>query len=756
MTFSKRSNIFYPPINKKTLTGIVERITYQNEENNYVVARFRIEDPAKNLITVVGSLPSIFEGERLELDGEWQKHSKFGYQFKVSKVTNVHPVTEKGIELYLGSGLIKGIGKVYAKKIVTHFGLDTMGILNENSDRLKEVEGIGKKRLGIIKTAWQSHTEIRGIMIFLAEHNISSTYAIKIFKNYGAQTLKVLRKNPYQLADDIIGIGFLTADKIAKNIGISEDEPARIEAGIKYSLTKAADQGHLFLPQDELFKLSAEILKISPSMIKNICNKLIKINHLVNDNGAIYLAALYNAEIGLCERLLQLKTAPGLKINSLSVLTETGPKRVLQGINYNHKQKLALSKAVEEKILVLAGGPGTGKTTIIKGIIQIFEHLSQKICLTAPTGRGAKRMAEMTKREAKTIHRLLEFEPKQNVFKRNLKNPVKADVFIVDEMSMVDCTLALHLVNAIPRDARLIIVGDVDQLPSVGAGNVLRDIIDSGIVATIIFDEIFRQAVNSRIIINAHKINRGLMPSLDHRDVQVRKNNSISSDRLLPLEDFGDFLFVQEEDPEKIVRTIRELCQTKLPQRYKYFPKRDIQILTPMYRGDLGADNLNKVLQESLNPGQKKMTRGQTEFRVGDRVMQKRNDYDKRVFNGDLGVISLIDLEEQKMVVTFEKKITYEFSELDQLVLAYAITVHKSQGSEYPVVIMPITTQHYMMLQRNLLYTAITRAKELIILIGTKKALAMAVKNNRVVQRYTQLARRLRKSGQQSALKIKN
>ena len=743
MSSFKQSNIFHPHRNQTKMIGIIDRITFQNEENSYVVARFRVEDSAINLITVVGSMPAIFEGERLQLEGEWQKHSKFGLQFHVLKFAVLHPVTEKGIELYLGSGLIKGIGKVYAKKIVSEFGLDTMRILDENSDRLGEIEGIGKKRLFMIKTAWESHHEIREIMIFLAEHKISSTYALKIFKNYGTKTLKILRKNPYQLADDIVGIGFLTADKIAKNIGISEEEPARIEAGIKYTLSKAAEQGHLFLPQEELSKTTTEILQVSAELVDKICSELYKISHLINDGGAVYLSALYNAEKGLSERLIQLKTMPGLKVNSFSVLKETAQLRQLQGITYNKQQKIALSKAIQEKLLVLAGGPGTGKTTIIKGIIQIFEHLGLKISLTAPTGRAAKRLAETTKRGAKTIHRLLEFDPKDRIFKKNQKNPIKADIIIVDEMSMVDCTLALHLVKAIPVNARLLMVGDVDQLPSVGAGNVLRDIIDSGIVTTIILDEIFRQAQNSRIIVNAHKINRGLMPEWHRRNARGQNNKLNSTDRLIPLDDYGDFLFVQEDDSEKIVQMIAELCLNKLPQRYKYQPKRDIQILTPMYRGDLGADNLNKVLQDSLNPVSKKIVRGQTQFRIGDRVMQKRNDYDKKVFNGDLGLINRIDLEEQKIVVAFEKMIPYDFSELDELGLAYAITVHKSQGSEYPVVIMPITTQHYMMLQRNLLYTAITRAKELIIIIGTKKALAMAVKNNRVVQRNTQLAEKL-------------
>lgn len=746
MHSAKQQNIFQQPAAAKEFTGTIERITYRNEENNYIVARFLPEDAGKEVITIVGTLPAAVTGERMQITGEWQKHNKFGYQFQVKKLTVLLPVTKKGIENYLGSGLIKGIGPAYAQKIVHKFGFETFNVLDHDPDRLSEVEGIGEKRLNMIKQAWKSQSAVREIMVFLAERGISSTYALKIFKEYGNQTLSVLKQNPYRLADDIFGIGFLTADKIARNLGVDEDEPARIEAGIKYVLTRATEQGHLFLPEVELFRASSDLLNIPKQKVTIVCEELYRVSHLVNDNGAVYLNLLYNVEKGLAERLIQLKKAPVTLLNTEKIWRDTEKLRRLQGVEYSSRQKEALIEALKEKLLVITGGPGTGKTTIVKGIIQIFEYLGRRVFLTAPTGRAAKRLAESTGRRAQTIHRLLEFDPAVKQFKHNQKYPLRADMVIVDEMSMVDCTLAFHLVKAVPLNARLIIVGDVDQLPSVGAGNVLREIMDSGCVATVHLNEIFRQAQDSQIIINAHRINRGLMPNLELKKVQKREESVSSRFRLLPRDDYGDFLFVQEDDPEQIVSLIRELCEVKLPRRYNYKPKQDIQILTPMYRGILGADNLNRVMQEALNPNTKKISRGSYELRVGDRVMQIRNNYDKKVFNGDLGFVQQIDAEEQTVLILFEKSVEYDFSELDELVLAYAITVHKSQGSEYPVVIMPITTQHFIMLQRNLLYTAITRAKELNVLLGSTKALALAIKNNKVSKRNTRLAWRLRGS----------
>ncbi len=743
MLTPRHSDRFFSPELQTVLTGTIERITYQNAENDYVVAQLRLEIPTKDLVTIVGTLPAAFEGERLQVEGEWQKHLKFGEQFRVQKILTLPPVTLNGLRLYLGSGLIRGIGPVYADKIVAKFGLATLKILDEQPQRLCEVDGIGDKRSELIRSAWRSQQEIKEIMMFLAEHGVSSTYALTVYKEYGKSTLTVLRQNPYQLAEDIYGIGFLTADKIAKNLGVADDEPARIEAGIKYTLNQAAEQGHLFLPREELVRTSSELLHVTAVQLEEVCRVLCQVSHLIEEEGAIYLPAFYHAEKGLAERLLQMQNAPTPAIGGTKALQESHFLFGGQKLDYNRQQQAALRAVLSKKLLIITGGPGTGKTTLVNGIIRIFENLGQMVQLCAPTGRAAKRLTETTGHKAQTIHRLLEYEPQEHAFKHDSRQPLRLDVLIVDEMSMVDCTLAYHLVQALPLAARLILVGDVDQLPSVGAGNVLRDLIDSNFITTIQLTEIFRQAHDSQIIVNAHQINSGLLPDLTRKGEGEKQASKIKPGRLLPRQDYGDFLFVQEEEPEKIVGMIQELCQIKLPQRYGYRSLQDIQILTPMYRGALGADNLNQVLQETLNPGKPALKRSQFELRVGDRVMQIRNNYDRRVFNGDLGFIRNVDREEQKLTVAFDKVVSYDFSDLDELVLAYAITVHKSQGSEHPVVIMPLVTQHYIMLQRNLLYTAVTRAKELLILLGTKKALALAVKNNQVVQRYTRLHQRL-------------
>jgi len=728
--------------NQNSIVGSVERITYRNDETDYVIAKLRLGEAKANLVTIVGILPTIYEGERIQASGEWLNHPKYGLQFQVSEFKSMEPTTIIGIQKYLSSGLIKGIGPVYAEKIVGKFGLSTLTVLDENAKRLKEVKGIGRKRYQIIVDAWQSQRQIREVMLFLASHGVSTTYAIKIYKEYGTQSISVLKKNPYQLAEDIFGVGFLTADKIAKNIGVSETEPARIESGIKYTLNQAKDQGHLFLRQEQLVEACSELLKVEKSLIQDVYHDLTKLGHLIEEKDEVYLPYLYRAEIETAELMIKLLKARFRSFSS-NLFEDWLNTNVKRGFEFNKKQKEAILKALREKILIITGGPGTGKTTLIKGIIHLFSNLKQNVKLAAPTGRAAKRLSESTGHKAVTIHRLLEFDANRWQFSKNDNNLLQLDVLIIDEMSMVDILLTHSLVKALPFLARLIVVGDVNQLPSVGPGNVLKDMIRSKTIPVVNLDQIFRQAENSDIIRNAHLINQGLTIELTRKNKPGNSTNSTLNKRIKPIDDYGDFLFVQEEDPGKIAELIIELCTKKLPGRYNYNPINDIQILTPMHKGSLGVENLNKLLQSRVNPNKLSIQKGHQEFRLGDRVMQIRNNYDKNVFNGDIGKITLIDLKDQTVTITFEKQVEYKFSDLDEIVLAYATTVHKSQGSEFRVVIIPIVTQHYLMLQRNLFYTAVTRARELMILIGTKKALGMAIKNNKVQERNTRLSSRL-------------
>lgn len=727
----------------ETVVGSVERITYRNDESGYVVARLRPENQPANVVTIVGVLPGVFEGERIEAKGEWQKHRKFGMQYHVSDFKSLDPVTIPGIRKYLASGLIKGIGPVYAERIVKKFGDQTLDILDKQTNRIREVPGIGSKRAELIKDAWKSQRQIREVMIFLASQGISASYAVRIYKSYGYKSLSVLRENPYQLADDIFGVGFLTADKIAKQIGVGSTEPARLESGLKYLLNQATDKGHLYLPEEELIKSASLLLEVSESDLVPVLDSLVRVGHLVKESENIFLPAFFNAENELAEMLMRLMNAPPITFDVAVARQFLSDPQGSDGPQFNQKQKSAVERSLKHKILVITGGPGTGKTTLVRGILQLFSHLEQKILLASPTGRASKRLSETTGRQALTIHRLLEFDGKSRSFNRNARNQLQCDGLILDEMSMVDTVLARNLLSAIPINARLVMVGDADQLPSVGAGNVLRDIIESGAVPTVQLDEVFRQEADSQIVMNAHRINSGLMPDLSRKDPPTRDGERAAKAATLPKDDFGDLLFAKIEEPEQGADIIINLCAEKLPARYGYDPMKDIQILTPMYRGVLGADNLNRLLQSSLNPTGQSVKRGNQELRRGDRVMQIRNNYDKSVFNGDVGIVKSIRPEDEKLSVDFGPIVNYDYTDLDELALAYAITVHKSQGSEFRVVIMPLVTQHYLMLQRNLLYTAVTRAKELIILVGSKKALAMAIKNNYVQKRNTRLMERL-------------
>ncbi len=716
-----------------TICGLIERITYHNEENDFVVAKLQ-EKGKRELTTIVGNLSGINPGESLKLTGRWVHNKKFGQQFQVENYDVTVPATVHGIKKYLGSGLIKGIGPVMAERIVKQFGLDTLDIIEKAPERLSEVEGIGPKRIAMITKAWEDQKEIKEIMIFLQGHGVSAAYSAKIYKQYRKRSIELVKENPYRLAHDIYGIGFITADKIAQNIGIDFNSIIRVKAGFIYVLNQLTEEGHVYYPEKDLTRKVKEILKvdeeiITKAMVELSVEKEIFIEDITEgeEHKAVYLAPFYLAETGIAQRLRGLREAP-------SIIRPINPEKAIEwvqrrlSIELAEKQKEAVVLAASSKGLIITGGPGTGKTTIITAILRIFQQLNLRILLGAPTGRAAKRMSEATGREAKTIHRLIEYSPQKGGFKKDQDNPLEADVLIIDEASMIDTLLMYHLLKAIPLHAHFILVGDVDQLPSVGPGNVLRDIIDSGIFTVVKLTEIFRQAQESMIIVNAHRVNQGEFPIFKEPE---KKEPS-------------DFYFIEEEDPEKILNQVIALCAERIPGRFGFHPIRDIQVLTPMHKGVIGAINLNIELQRTLNSNQQGITHGSRTFKLGDKVMQITNNYDKEVFNGDIGWVSRIDQEDRELTIDFEgRPIPYDFSDLDEVILAYAISVHKSQGSEYPVVVLPVTTQHYMLLQRNLIYTGMTRAKKLAVLIGTKKALAIAIRNNKPQLRFTHLSRRL-------------
>ena len=716
-----------------TIHGLLERISYHNEENDFVVAKLR-EKEKKELTTIIGNLSGINSGESLKLTGKWVQNKRFGEQFQVETFEVTVPATLLGIQKYLASGLIKGIGSIMSERIVEKFGLHTLEVIEKKPERLSEVEGIGPKRISMIIKAWVEHKEIKEIMIFLQGHGVSAAYSAKIYKQYGDQSIETVRENPYRLANDIYGVGFITADKIAQNLGIDRNSLIRAKAGLIYILNRLTEEGHVYYPESQLIHKAKEILSVDEEIIILAVKELSKEKELfledLDPDGnlkAVYLAPFHVAETGVAQMLMNLKESPS---NIRPIHPEKAIEWVQQKLNIElgRRQEEAVLLAATSKGLIITGGPGTGKTTLITAILRIFQQMKLRVLLAAPTGRAAKRMNEATGWEAKTIHRLLEYSPRKGGFKKDQDDPLEADVVIIDETSMVDTLLMYHLLKAIQSHAHLILVGDVDQLPSVGPGNVLKDIIRSGKFTVVRLTEIFRQAQESMIVVNAHKVNQGQLPVLKEIDKPEKT----------------DFQFIQEEDPEKILQNILDLCSERIPRQFRFHPLREIQVLAPMHKGIIGVANLNIELQKRLNPGQSGITRGAWNFRLGDKVMQIVNNYDKDVFNGDIGWISKIDPEEREVVIDFDgRPVPYDYSDLDEVVLAYAVSVHKSQGSEYPVVILPVVTQHYMLLQRNLIYTGITRAKKMVIMIGTKKALAIAIRNNKPQRRYTLLSERL-------------
>ena len=731
---------------------VVERITYQSPETGYTVLKCAVKN-YNDLVTVVGNLVDANVGSVLLIDGNWKVDAKYGRQFLAESWEETMPATVFGIEKYLGSGLIKGVGPKFAKKIVQQFSTDTLEIIETDVQRLLEVPGIGKKRVDKIAKSWERQKEIKNVMLFFQDHGVSIAFAAKIYRQYGNESIPKVKENPFRLADDIWGIGFKTADSIAMKLGIGKEAFIRLRSGIMYTLSELADEGHVYAERDQLIKKASALLEAEDTSIIMTMDQMLKDEELIREKimvpqfvpdevipedaakeiekECIYLPPFYFAEVGVANKLKK-PAADRLWVSLMKARQDTGNpelsvdvEKIQNTVNmkYDEVQVEAIRRAATAKVLVLTGGPGTGKTTTTQGIIAAYRTFGLNILLAAPTGRAAKRITEATGLEAKTIHRLLEFKPPEG-YQKNEETPLEGDVLIVDECSMIDIVLMNALMTAIPPHMRLILVGDIDQLPSVGAGNVLRDVIDSEVFPVVRLTRIFRQAQTSRIIMNAHKINAGQMP-----DTSNGKNT--------------DFFFMTQENPEEVAKKIVELVHKKLPGYYRT-PASQIQVLTPMQRGVVGATNLNMALQEALNPQGEGLRRSGFVYRPNDKVMQIKNNYDKEVFNGDIGIIESVDMQDRTLLVNFDgRSIEYDATELDELVHAYATTIHKAQGSEYPIIVMPVLMNHYVMLQRNLIYTGIIRAKKILVMVGTKKALSYAVRNVTVTKRNTLLKERL-------------
>ncbi len=719
-----------PQQHLETLSGSIEQVTFHSEDTGFCVLRTKVRGQ-KDLITVIGNAVRINAGEFIECQGIWINNKDYGLQFKAENLKAIPPTTLEGIEKYLGSGLIKGIGKYLAKVLVKAFGEGTFEIIENHSHRLTELDGIGDKRKNMILNAWTEQNAVRDIMVFLQSHGIGTARAVRIYKVYGDNAIEVIRDNPYQLAIDIIGIGFKTADSLAMRLGMAKDSIKRAEAGVKHILQEFAAEGHCAITKEMLIKSSVALLEIPEPIITQAITNETTIGHLtadkINSEDCLFLSSLYQAECLSAQNIARLKSGNPVwgEINCEKALAWVEGQTHL---TLSPSQRQAVTVALKEKVIIITGGPGVGKTTVINSILKIVRAKKTQVALCAPTGRAAKRLTESTKLTAKTIHRLLEYNPRTHTFKYNQSNPLATDMVVVDEASMIDIVLWYNLVRAIPNHASLLIVGDIDQLPSVGPGAVLTDMITSQTIPTVFLTEIFRQAANSQIIVNAHRINQGLFPLTT-----------------FPESGLSDFYFIKTETTEETQDKLITIVTENIPRRFKLNPRIDIQILTPMNKGGLGSRSLNVLLQSKLNTAANlKISKFGTTFAINDKVIQHVNNYDKDVFNGDIGIITDIDLEENSVRVNFDGHIVnYDFHELDEIGLAYATSIHKSQGSEYKAVVIPIATEHYMLLARNLLYTALTRGKQLVVIIGQTKALAMAVKNASVKTRMTNLQSRL-------------
>lgn len=723
----------------EAIRGEVERINFRSDEDGYAVLKV-IVSRYKEPIIAVGHFIDVNPGEQIELVGRWLNHPRYGKQFRAESYRILLPASYEGIRKYLSSGLIKGIGPVIAERILERFGLETFEIIDQEPERLLEIEGIGSIKLERIKKAWEDQKEIRDLMQFLQAHGVPTGYASRIFRHYGRSSIEVLKEDPYRVAMEVSGIGFVTADMIARKIGISEDSPLRARGAIFYMLQKLASEGHLCFPEDELLGIIEDELGIPRGVIEETINGLLAQKLLVRDLSSdfrsfIYLPGFYTCETASAKRLSEIR-----KTLRRFIIPPNLIEKIEERLSFSldEDQRRALMTVLSNKVTVITGGPGTGKTTLVKAITIAFELIGLRVLLASPTGRAAKRLEEATGKRAATIHRLLKFSPKarfssesgkqkSGAFLRDSSSPLRGDVIVVDEVSMIDLPLLHYLLKAVPQEMFVVFVGDSDQLPSVGPGTVLRDLIESNLFPVVKLSTIHRQAKHSQIVTNAHRIREGKMPILRSKEET-------------------DFYFINRENPEEIATLIVHLYSERIPRRFKLNPFEDIQVLTPMNKGTLGTKNLNRLLQDAMNPYGFQIERGGERFRVGDKVMQVQNNYDKDVYNGDLGIIRFIDVENQEVTVDFSgRKIRYDFSELDELTLSYAVSVHKSQGSEYPAVIIPIVTQHYVMLKRNLIYTAVTRGKKLVVIVGTPKAIALAVKNSSVENRFSLFKERLRK-----------
>jgi len=711
------------------IEGTVESIVYYSLDTGYHICRFVPE--GQESMTIVGTFPPLTPGEVLKVKGKWELNPKFGKQFRVENFIPILPSSVKGIEKFLSSGLIKGIGPVLAKRIVGMFGKDTIDILTENPGRLSRVEGVGSVKLKEIKRSWAEHEDIRELIIFLQEHGISTGLATKIYRQYGDKSFHVLQTNPYQACHDIWGIGFKTADQMALKLGMSPTSPERVKAFISYLLEKDTEQGHVFSYLSDIQKAVQKELEVEPEKVDKAVQTLEREKRVVleeaNSDTAVYIPFFYNAQEAVASDILTLAKTP-FKPPDFDVQKAVDEVEKEMRFQFSDDQKLAIRESFDKKILVITGGPGTGKTTIIRAVVDIFRRWKKEVLLAAPTGRAAKRLSEATHREAKTIHRTLEFTPKIGNFRRNTNNPLAGDALIVDEFSMVDLPLMYHLLKAVPQRMHLILVGDKDQLPSVGPGTLLRDIIESQKAEVVRLNQIFRQEKDSLIVSNAHRINQGeklIYPSKGDKD--------------------SDFYFIGQEDEEKVFNLIVNLCSFRIPQKLQLHPlSPQIQVISPMYRGIVGVDNLNLELQKRLNPNQEGLKLGNREIRIRDKVMQLRNNYEKDIYNGDIGSVVDLDRKSYRLGVSFDGRVVrYEREELNEITLAYAISVHKSQGSEYQAVVMPLMTQHFIMLQRNLFYTALTRAKKMSCIVGSYKALYIAIKNDKPIKRNCLLREKL-------------